>query len=289
VKRSIRCSWVRVVVAAAVAATTAATLGTSAVAPATSAEARRPLIAAHRGGALLWPENSLTAFRNAVALGSDCLELDLHQTADGEIVVVHDATLERTTTGTGAVSALALADVAPLRLRARDGTVTDDRIPTLAQVLDLAAPTSVQLMPEIKVGADRQRYRGIEEKVVRLLRAHGMFDRATVQSFDWPTLRRLRELEPGLRTMLLVSSGFLERRGATSADAVRWATEVGATDVGLDHRLLDSTVVTAARRANVRVVAWTVNDEADIKRVIAVGADVVISDRPDLALKLIRR
>ena len=89
-------------------------------------------VAAHRGGALLWPENSLLAFRNALALGTDLLELDVHLTADGELVVIHDPTLERTSTGTGAVGGARLADLAGTRLRARDGAVTDEPVPTLA-------------------------------------------------------------------------------------------------------------------------------------------------------------
>jgi len=83
-----------------------------------SAAGSRPatLVAAHRGGAALWPENSLLAFRSAIALGVDAIELDLHMTADGEVVVLHDATLERTTTGSGTLRDLRLAALAPLRL-----------------------------------------------------------------------------------------------------------------------------------------------------------------------------
>ena len=260
------------------------------VAPAARAAAaeRRALIAAHRGGAALWPENSLTAFRNALALGVDFIEFDLHQTADGQIVVLHDAVLDRTTTGQGPVGALKLADLAPFRLRARDGTPTDDAIPTLAQVLDAAAPTKVQLMPEIKVAGGR-RYDGIEPRVIDLLRARGLLERATVQSFDWPTLRRLRELAPMLRTLLLISQAFVDRRRVPAVEAVGWAKDVDATDLGIDHRLLSHDVALAARRANVRLVVWTVNEEADVRRALDLGADVVISDRPDLALGLATR
>ena len=126
-----------------------------------SAAGSRPatLVAAHRGGAALWPENSLLAFRNAIALGVDAIELDLHMTADGEVVVLHDPTLERTTTGSGSLRDLRLADLAPLRLKGPDGAVTSERIPTFAQVLDLVVerPTPVELLPEIKVDANLQR------------------------------------------------------------------------------------------------------------------------------------
>ena len=246
-------------------------------------------VAAHRGGAGLWPENSLLAFRQALALGVDALEFDLHMTADGEVVVLHDPTLERTTTGAGRVRDLKLADLAGARLKARDGTATDELIPTFAQVLDLASKGSAELLPEIKVDANRQRYDGIEEKVLALVRARGLSARTTIQAFQPETIRRLRELEPKARTMLLVARGDAERDRARPAEAVRRARDLGATDLGMNHRLIDADVMAAARADGVRVSAWTVNDEADIRRMIDLGVDVVMSDRPDLAKRLTGR
>jgi glycerophosphoryl diester phosphodiesterase len=247
------------------------------------------LVAAHRGGAALWPENSLLAFRSALALGVDALEFDLHLTADGEVVVLHDPTLDRTSTGNGSVRDLKLADLADIRLKTREGAVTGERVPTFAQVLDLVAPTSAEILPEIKVDANRQRYDGIEEKVLALIRARGLMARTTIQAFQVETIRRVRELEPKARTMLLVARGDVERDRARPAEAVRRARELGATDLGMNHRLLDADVMSAARAAGIRVSAWTVNEEADIRRMIDLGVDVVMSDRPDLAKRLTGR
>jgi glycerophosphoryl diester phosphodiesterase len=247
------------------------------------------LVAAHRGGAALWPENSLLAFRSALALGVDALEFDLHLTADGEVVVLHDPTLDRTSTGNGSVRDLKLANLADIRLKTREGAVTGERVPTFAQVLDLVAPTSAEILPEIKVDANRQRYDGIEEKVLALIRARGLMARTTIQAFQVETIRRVRELEPKARTMLLVARGDVERDRARPAEAVRRARELGATDLGMNHRLLDADVMSAARAAGIRVSAWTVNEEADIRRMIDLGVDVVMSDRPDLAKRLTGR
>jgi len=247
------------------------------------------LVAAHRGGAALWPENSLLAFRSALALGVDALELDLHLTADGEVVVLHDPSLDRTSTGTGAVRDLKLADLAAVRLKTRDGAVTAERVPTFAQVLDLVAPTSAELLPEIKVDTNRQRYSGIEEKVLALIRARGLLARTTIQAFQVETIRRLRELEPTASTMLLVARGDVERDRARPAEAVRRARELGATDLGMNHRLIDTDVMSAARAAGIRVAAWTVNEESDIRRMVDLGVDIVMSDRPDLAKRLMGR
>jgi glycerophosphoryl diester phosphodiesterase len=231
----------------------------------------------------------MTAFRGALALGVDFVETDVHLTGDGEVIVLHDPTLERTSTGKGRVSDLRLADLGPVRLRARDGTVTGDAIPTLAQLLDLLAPSRAQLLLEIKVGAERQRYPGIEEKVLALVRARGLQARTVIMAFEPETVRRVRALDASIRTALLVGRGRVEREGLPAREAVRWAVEVGASHLGLDHRVLDRGVVEAARRASIAVAAWTVNDEAEMRRVVEAGVDVVISDRPDLALRAVGR
>lgn len=252
-----------------------------------SAAAPVTLVAAHRGGAYGWPENSLGAFRNAVALGVDLLEADLHLTADGEVVVLHDPTLDRTTTGRGAAARTTRAALGSLRLKRRDGIVTDEPVPTLAELLDLVAPSGVGVLLEIKVGRRRRSYPGVEEKVLRQLRARDLVGRAVVMAFEVGTLARVRRLEPALRTALLVGGAWRARRSAVAA--TRRAEAVGATHLGLHHRLLTPRAVLAARAAHLRLAAWTVNGEGDLRRVIGLGVDVVITDRPDLALPMTGR
>jgi glycerophosphoryl diester phosphodiesterase len=246
-------------------------------------------IAAHRGGALLWPENSVRAFRNALVLGADLLEIDVHLTSDGEVVVIHDPTLERTSTGTGAVGAARLADLSHVRLRARDGAVTEEPVPTLAQVLDLVRPTQAALLLEIKVDPARRPYPGIEEKTLALVKAQGLRERTVVMAFEPDTLRRVRALDGSIRTTMLVSRSRVERERAPAPTIVRWAAEVGATSLGVDHRVVDAPLVAAARQAGLRLATWTVNTEPDIRRVLDLGVDIVISDQPDLALRLAGR
>lgn len=246
-----------------------------------------PLIAAHRGGAALWPENSRAAFRGAIALGVDALEFDLHLTADDEVVVIHDVTLDRTTTGRGPVRSTSLAQLRTLRLLAATGVATDETVPTLAEVLDVARATSVALLPEIKLDFGGRAYPGIERRVVEQLRARGLSDRASVQSFDDATLRRVHSLDPGVRTMLLIGRARMTTSGSMPADPIRWAVDVGAADLGIDFRLIDARLVAAARAAGVRVAAWTVNADDDLRRMAALGVDVVMSDRPDRARQLL--
>jgi glycerophosphoryl diester phosphodiesterase len=252
-----------------------------------AAAAERPLVAAHRGGAALWPENSLTAFRGAIALGVDALEFDVHLTADGEPVVIHDATLDRTTTGHGPVRSVTLARLQALRLLDRAGAPSAETVPTLAQVLEVARTAPVFVLPEIKLDLARAPYPAIERRVVALLRTHGLLGRAVVQSFDDATLTRLHALEAGLRTMLLVNRVRMTTQASRSGDAVRWAVDLAATDLGIDFRLVDAELVAAARAARLRLSAWTVNTDDDLRRMGALGVDLVMSDRPDRARQLL--
>jgi glycerophosphoryl diester phosphodiesterase len=249
--------------------------------------AARPQLAAHRGGALLWPENSLLAFRSAAALGADYLELDVHATRDGELVVIHDPTLDRTTTGSGPVRARALDEVRALRLKDRAGMVTAELVPTLEEVVRLAADGARQLLVEVKVDERGARYPAIEEKVLAVLDRHAMGERAVVMAFEEPTWRRVRELRPAIRAGALYSGRSLQ--GRPLADALEGCQRAGVAFVGLQHALLSAEVVDQARRAGVALGAWTVNDHAALTRVIELGPAIVISDRPDLARELLGR
>jgi glycerophosphoryl diester phosphodiesterase len=262
-----------------------------------------PRIAAHRGGAALWPENSLTAFAGALALGVDLLEFDVHQSADGEPVVIHDPTLDRTTEGTGTVCAQPAAALRQLRLRDRDGALTDDRVPLLDDVLALASRAGVELLLEVKGPAFSVRYgrdaagrleiapgpvyEGLEARVLARLDAAGMRERTTVMAFNPVVVEKIRKLAPTQRTTLLVSRDQLSRAAARPADTVAWAERLGATDLGLEHTLIDAHVVMAAHAHGLRVGAWTPNDESAIRRLVALGVDVITTDRPDLALQIL--
>jgi glycerophosphoryl diester phosphodiesterase len=246
-----------------------------------------PLFAAHRGGALLWAENSLLAFRNALALGADFLELDVHLTRDGEVVVIHDATLERTTTGTGPVRERTLAELGALRPKDRDGAVIEEGIPTLDQVVALAAAGKRQILLEIKTDERRRRYPEIEEKVFAVLDRHRFTPFTVVMAFEGATWRRLRELRPDARVAALYSARMLPAARVTAElEALRRA---GVAFVGLEQALVGADVARQARLAGLTLGVWTVNEREAIARFIDQGVGVVITDRPDLAKELLGR
>jgi glycerophosphoryl diester phosphodiesterase len=256
---------------------------------------------AHRGGASLWPENSLTAFRNALALGARILELDVHLTADGEVAVIHDPTLERTSDGRGPIARCTAADLKRARLRGAGGALTDDWVPTLDEVLALAAPTGVALLVEVKtpgpavryerrgarvVAAPGPRYQELEASVLAKLGAAGVAERAFLMAFNPAVLAEIRALAPQQSTALLVDREHVAESGARSTEAVQWAMEAQANFLGLHYTLCDADVVQAARRAGIAVGVFTVNDEAAMRRLAGFGVDVIISDRADLVARL---
>lgn len=245
------------------------------------------LYAAHRGGSLLWPENSGLAFRNAVALGVDYIEFDVHLSKDGEVVVIHDPTLERTTSGSGPVRERTVAELHALRLRDRNTRVTEETVPTLDEVAQLAAGSRVRMLLEIKVDERGQRYPGIEEKALAVLARHGMGPRTIVMAFEPETWRRVRELSPDVQVGALYSPQTLEP--AAMKSQMLELRQAGIGFVGLSQALVTKETVALAREAGLLLGVWTVNDPGPLRRFIEAGVGIVITDRPDLAKELLKR
>jgi glycerophosphoryl diester phosphodiesterase len=245
-------------------------------------------IAAHRGGAALWPENSLLAFQSAIALGSDLVELDVHLTRDQAVAVIHDATFDRTSDGSGPVAAATADDLRRLRLRGRDRALTAEHVPTLDEVLAVvsAAPKPMGLLVEVKEPGGGRRYEGLEELILAALARSGLQAQATVMAFDPRAVARVRELAPRARTSLLVDRAGLDRVGARSEQVIDWAAAAGVTDLGLEHVMVDEGLVRAAHAAGLALGVWTVNDADTIRRMLDLGVDIITSDRPDLAKRL---
>jgi glycerophosphoryl diester phosphodiesterase len=253
---------------------------------------------AHRGGAALWPENSLRAFRGALGLGVRALELDVHLTADGGVAVIHDATLDRTTEASGPVAARTAAELRRLRLRSSDGALTDETVPLLEDVLALAAPAGATVLVEVKTpgpsvvyqrtadgavtAVPGPRYEGLERAVLARIAAAGMRDRVLVMAFNPAVLAAVRAEAAAPATALLVDRAHLEAAGATGVDAVAWAVAAGAAVLGLNHLACDERVVAAAHAAGLALGVYTVNDAERMRALAALGVDVVITDRPDL-------
>ncbi|WP_375221992.1 glycerophosphodiester phosphodiesterase, partial [Symbiobacterium thermophilum] len=162
-----------------------------------------PQVIGHRGAAGTHPENTMVSFRRAFELGVDGIEFDVHRTADGHLVVIHDPAVDRTTDGSGLVMAMTLEQIRALDAGSwKDPRFAGERVPTL-QELVRATPPGVRLYLELKAGSVH--YPGIEQELVDLLKAEGVLDRTQVSSFDHRALVKLKEICPELPLGMLTS------------------------------------------------------------------------------------
>lgn len=244
----------------------------------------KPQVFAHRGGAALRPENTLLAFDHGLSLGADGLELDVHLSRDGVVVVHHDSTLERTTNGRGPIAGLTADELARLDagyhfegFRGLAGGV-----PTLTQVLERYP--SASLIIELKVNEPELAHRTIDE-----VRAAGAIERVAIGSFGTRVLRAARAYEPRLVT----GASREETRLALYRSRIHWPARHPPNDAFQVPELSGSTRVVSPRfvkhahSRGIAVQVWTVNDAGDMRRLLDWGVDGLISDRPDIAVEVV--
>ena len=237
----------------------------------------------HRGAAGHAPENTLAAIRRGLALGADGVECDVHMSRDGEIVVIHDATLERTTDGRGRVSDHTLDELKALDAGSWFGAeFAGERVPTLAEVFaevkaaEEASGRERWLFVELKHGSDR--YPGIEEKLVLAIAQSGMVERVAVISFDHAAAARMRAMAPTLRTGVLYD--------ARPVDSAALALSAGAGWIGPSVKWVHEPEVAHARQVGLEIFVWTANDKEAMRRGIALGGTAAGSDYPDRLLAI---
>lgn len=240
----------------------------------------RTAIASHRGGLFLWPENSATAFRETARLALDQAECDVHQTADGTVVVMHDATLERTTDGRGPVGALDLADFRVLRVKGGGGEAP----PTLAEYLDILANVSVAPRIEIKAAANGRPYPGIAGRVLAELDTAGQRRRAWIIGFQADTMAEVQGAGGVAGVAWLLEVATLKDIGLPGALAV--ARAHGFAEIGFHENVIDAEVVAACRKAGIGIGTWGANHAASIRRVLDLGLDIFATDDPPLAIRM---
>jgi glycerophosphoryl diester phosphodiesterase len=267
----------------------------------------RPLVYAHRGGAALRPENTIASFDYGLSLGADGLELDVRLSRDGVVVIHHDGTVDRTTGGTGPLSALTADELGMLdagywfrpafetgrtpeggRHSTAAGTEFPFRgqgfgVPRLREVLERYP--GVPLIIELKVNHAELARRTIDD-----VRAAGAVDRVSFGSFGWRVLHAAREYEPRIAT----GASREETRWALYRSWIRWPLgrpsyrEFQVPERSGATTIISPRFVRHAHRAGLPVKVWTVNEEADMRRLIRWGVDGLISDRPDVAAAVVR-
>jgi glycerophosphoryl diester phosphodiesterase len=240
----------------------------------------RTEIASHRGGAFLWPENSRMAFHQALALPAEQLELDVHLTADDEVVVIHDATLDRTTDSTGPVRGRTLAELRQVRLRGTGG----EEVPSLAEAVAMVREAGRVLRLEVKADTAGRPYPGIVARCLAVLDAAGMRSRTVLMSFQPLTVAEAAAAGGLARLVLLLEAKPWRGMGTAGASALCHAC--GAEELGLPISECDAAVVAALREAGLGASAWGANDAATIQQALALGLDALATDDPPLALRL---
>jgi glycerophosphoryl diester phosphodiesterase len=234
-------------------------------------ESDRCLVIAHRGASAAAPENTLAAFRLAVDLGADGVELDVRRTMDGQLVVIHDASVERTTDGTGRIAALTLDQMRRFDAgRKFAPAFRGERIPLLSQVFDALRG---RLLVDVEVKAA-----GVEAAVLDLIRKTQMQDSVLISSFDAQVVARVRDLAPEMPVGLLQSAA--DPYAAVSVRATAYLPEVTA---------LTADVVASCRSHGLRVITWTVRTEAEAHQALRLGVDGIIADDPTLIRRMLAR
>ena len=255
---------------------------------------RRPLVMAHRGGAGLWPENTMYGFERAVDLGVDMLETEIHSTADNILVLMHDTTVDRTTNGSGPIRAFTLEELKTLDAGynwTSDGGQTFPfrgsgiTVPTLEEVFTA--------LPTARINIDiKQEKPSLVEPLCKTIRTFDMTDKVMVASFNSKVLKAFRRVCPEVTTsagtgevafFFMVNMVFL---GAVYRPACQ-AFQVPEYSSGL--RVLTKRFVETAHGLNLAVHVWTINEVTDMKRLLALGVDGIVTDYPDRLISLLRK
>lgn len=246
-----------------------------------------PLFFAHRGGALLRPENTLSAFEHGMSFGADALELDIQQTRDGELVVIHDPTLDRTTSGSGPVATYALDELrkidAGYHFTPDAGATFPYRghgitIPTLREVFERFPGTRINI--DLKESTPER-----EAALWALIQEFAAEDRICAGCFDPLALKRFRRLTGGrvatsaspreVRSFLITALSHTTNWLRPAYDALQ------VPDIYRSVRIVSRTTVDAAHRLGIEVHVWTVDERAHMEALLALGVDGLMTDRPD--------
>jgi len=254
----------------------------------------KPLVIAHQGGDDLWPGDTLYAFERSVELGVDVLEMDVHSTNDGVLVLIHDSTVDRTTNGVGAVNSFTLGELQKLDAGydwSRDEGATYPyrdqgiAIPTLKDVFEA--------FPDIRMNIEiKQDTPSITRPFCEIIREYGMQEKVLVASFKPNALEEFRENcpevatsshEDEVRTFVYLNLAFLGDTFKPGFSAVQVPEESSGITI------LTQRFVNVAHRKGLEVHVWTVDEIDDMKRMIDLGLDGIITDRPDRLMQLLGR
>lgn len=228
----------------------------------------KPELMAHRGNSAVAPENTLAAFGQALDTPSQWIELDVHLTADGEVVVMHDATVDRTTNSGGVIAEMTLTQLKALDAGSWFGSqYTNQRVPTLAEVVNLVEDR-IRLNVEIKSSADPESSR----KVVEILRHGGVLEQSMISSFGLQAVLEVREHWDSPNLALITGK----------AEDLAIAIEHKLQFFNVHYQAVDEGLIAKAHEAGVGVCVWTMDDPAQWPKFAGLGVDIICTNAPHL-------
>ena len=236
---------------------------------------------AHRGFSGAYPENTMLAFRKAIEAGADGIELDIHESLDGQLVIIHDENLVRTTGIDALVSDLPLKDLVRIKASKTKNDAFETSLPSFEEFCDYAANNGSFIM-NVEIKTNNTWYQDIERKAVDMVRAFGLGDRIIFSSFNWISVMRAKALAPE------IECGFLYEDQKHLHLAAQ-ALEAGIQYLHPDYNLLDDETVAECREKGIGLNVWTVNTEDRMRQLMAWDVNSVISNYPDMCLRLLCR
>ena len=238
-----------------------------------------PMVMAHRGASLRAPENTLAAFLLAAQLGADAIELDVRLTADRYVVVCHDRTLDRTTTGSGLVSAHSLKEISHLDAGSYFAAeFVGERVPTLEEVFQ---KISDRMLINIEMKSIVKAWNALPEAVVSLIREYKLEKRVVVSAFNPMALRHVRRIAPEIPVGLIVAPAEPKWLRILFSRLVHYDT------IHSHVSLVNREMIRRHQHNGSRVLIWTLNEAEQIEKFVRLGVDGVITDEPELARKVI--
>lgn len=231
----------------------------------------RTLNIAHRGFSGKYPENTMMAFRKAVDVGADGIETDLHMTSDGIIVICHDETIDRTTNGSGFIKDYTYDEIR--KLDAGKG----EKIPSLDELLNFMKDKNLLLNLELK--NDVINYNNLEKNTINKIYEYGLEKNVIISSFNHQSMKRIKQYDSSIRTGLLY--------GSTICKPEEYAKQMGADALHpLFSLVMDQDVVHDIKKSGILINAYTVNREDEMKKLIGLGIDGIITNYPNILKKL---
>lgn len=233
----------------------------------------RILVIGHKGASLITPENTIRAFQKAIDLEADLIEFDIHLSKDGEIVIIHDINTLNTSGYNGLVRNMTLNELKQLDFG------EGEKIPTILELIDIAKG-KIGLIFEIKA-------QGITEKLAKIISKEALISQSIISSFSFKELMNFQKHEPNVKIGLLLSEALKSKR--IIKKRIQKAIINQFYSIHPHYNIIDNDIIEFCHENNLKIFAWTVNDEKDMKNLVKMGIDGIMTDDIQLLKKIIKK